>query len=58
MKSNVVYFLGAGFSHPLGLPVMNDFYMKGRDLYFKHPDKFKDFLKVVKNVEKLNKVKG
>ena len=57
MKSNVVYFLGAGFSHPLGLPVMNDFYMKGRDLYFKHPDKFKYFLEVIENVEKLSMVK-
>jgi len=29
----VVYILGAGFSAPLGLPVMNDLMIKAKDLY-------------------------
>ncbi len=32
--SNIVYLLGAGFSAPLGFPVMSDFIEKSKDLYF------------------------
>ncbi len=37
----VVYFLGAGFSAPLGLPVMRDFLIKSKDMYFENPDRYK-----------------
>jgi len=29
----VVYFLGAGFSAPLGLPVTSNFIVKSKDMY-------------------------
>jgi hypothetical protein len=56
MKNNVVYFLGAGFSQPLGIPVMKDFYLKGKDLYYKNPGKYGYFLKVIKEINELDKV--
>jgi len=33
----VVYLLGAGFSAPLGLPVMSNFLEKSKDIYFADP---------------------
>jgi hypothetical protein len=54
----VVYVLGAGFSAPLGLPVMNDFLFKAKDLYFHHPDRYAHFEKVLKEVNKLSVVKN
>ena len=30
----ITYVLGAGFSAPLGIPVMRDFLTKSKDLYF------------------------
>ncbi len=56
MKNNVVYFLGAGFSAPLGIPVMRNFYLMGRDLYYKNPGKYEYFLKVIKEINELDKV--
>lgn len=54
----VVYFIGAGFSAPLGIPVMNDFYLKGRDLYFKNRERFEYFIDVIEDIENLSKVKN
>ncbi len=39
----VVYFLGAGFSAPLGIPVMANFLEKARDQFENEGDKFKHF---------------
>lgn len=39
----VVYILGAGFSAPLGLPVMSNFLVKSRDLYFQDQYKYEHF---------------
>jgi len=39
----VVYLLGAGFSAPLGIPVMSNFLMKSKDVYFANPERFKHF---------------
>ena len=39
-SQSVVFFLGAGFSAPFGLPVMSNFIDKARDLYFSDPDNY------------------
>ena len=54
---NVVYLLGAGFSAPLGLPVMDNFLEKSKDLYQKDPQKYADFLDVFKEIDRLGKIK-
>ena len=43
---NIVYFLGAGFSAPLGLPVMNNFWSKAKDLYVEKNTEFKYFKEI------------
>lgn len=43
MPEKVVYILGAGFSAPLGLPVMSNFLVKSKDLYFSDTEKYKRF---------------
>ena len=30
---NIVYFLGAGFSAPLGVPTMRNFIVKSKDMF-------------------------
>ena len=54
----VVYILGAGFTAPLGLPVMRDFLRKSRDLYEYHPDDCAFFPDVFKQIEWLGKIKS
>lgn len=39
-KERVVYFLGAGFSAPLGLPVMADFYNTAQDMFHADPKRY------------------
>lgn len=39
----IVYILGAGFSAPLGLPVMSNFLQKSKDQYFEQPAKYAHF---------------
>jgi hypothetical protein len=46
----VVYLLGAGFSTPLGLPVMDNFLVKSKDVYFENPQKYRHFLKVFETI--------
>lgn len=36
----VAYLLGAGFSAPLGLPVMSNFLAKAKDLYFEDQERY------------------
>lgn len=53
----VVYVLGAGFSAPLGLPVMANFLEKAKDLYYEAdtpPDHFKDVLDTLSQVHVAN----
>jgi len=54
----VVYILGAGFSAPLGLPVMDNFYSKSKDMYFNDPDKYGYFKGVIKKIDELSKIKN
>jgi hypothetical protein len=44
--NKVVYFLGAGFSAPLGLPLMNNFLIKSKDMYSINPTRFEHFKSV------------
>jgi hypothetical protein len=50
----VVYIFGAGFSAPLGLPVMNNFISKSKDMFFnsnksKNYDYFKNIFNMIEN---------
>ena len=52
---NIVYILGAGFSAPIGLPVMNNFIDKSKDMYFNNNDDgnfnyFDDIFKMIKDI--------
>ncbi|MDI6784013.1 MAG: hypothetical protein QME64_07980 [bacterium] len=53
----VVYFLGAGFSAPLGLPVMSNFLMLSKDMFFKD-DKYKYFDEVFKTIKEMAVIKN
>lgn len=52
-QESVVYILGAGFSAPLGLPVMGNFLEKAKDLYFKDPDRYEHFKNVFDEINKM-----
>lgn len=54
----IVYVLGAGFSAPLGLPVMSNFLEKSKDLYFGDPAKFDYFKIVFKRLQDLSIIKN
>jgi len=43
----VVYLLGAGFSEPLGLPVMGTFFEKATDMLRLNPDRYEYFKEVI-----------
>lgn len=49
----IVYFFGAGFSAPLGLPVMSDFYNKSKQMYLDHGNDYKYFKKVFKTINEI-----
>lgn len=55
---NVVYILGAGFSAYAGLPLMNDFVSKSKDMYFDNIVKYKHFEKLFRDIDKLYKIKN
>ena len=54
----VVYFLGAGFSAPLGLPVMSDFLIKSKDMYAIDPEKYSHFNDIFKTIAEMSTVKN
>lgn len=49
----VVYFLGAGFSAPLGLPVMSNFLIKSKDMYFSNPELYSHFKDVFDTINEM-----
>lgn len=55
---NVVYILGAGFSAPLGLPVMSNFIFKSKDMYFDEPEEYDYFKKVFDLIEEMSFIKN
>jgi hypothetical protein len=54
----IVYVLGAGFSAPLGIPVVRDFLLRAKDLYFSDPAKYADFHEIFQTIEGLASVKN
>ena len=58
MDEKIVYLLGAGFSAPLGLPIMSDFLVKSKDMFFDDPVKYRQFEQVFKTIEELSIIKN
>jgi hypothetical protein len=54
----VVYILGAGFSAPLGIPVMSNFRMKAKDLLDQQPQRYAHFNQVFETIRDLNACKN
>jgi len=54
----VVFLLGAGFSAPLGIPVMSNFLTRSKDLYFTHPERFAHFNEVFETINELSVIKN
>jgi len=50
----VVYILGAGFSAPLNIPVMDNFLMKAKDIYFENPSKYSHFKKIFEIIKDMS----
>jgi NAD-dependent SIR2 family protein deacetylase len=55
---NVVYITGAGFSRPLGLPLMFDFIEKARDLYNSNKAEYKSFKDIFDSIHGLSYIKN
>jgi len=51
-------YLGAGFSRPLGLPLMSDFLIKAKDMYFSSPSTFSYIKDVIQMINELSVVKN
>jgi hypothetical protein len=51
---NIVYILGAGFSKPLGLPLMNDFWQKSKDMIQTDSEKYGYFKTVHDKINQLD----
>lgn len=58
MMAEIVYFVGAGFSAPAGLPVISNFLFRAKDQYFKHPEEFAYFKDVFAYIDGLSKAKN
>jgi hypothetical protein len=54
----VVYLLGAGFSAPLGLPVMSNFLVRSKDLFGAQSDKYRHFEDVFKTIAHMHVCKS
>ena len=54
----IVYFTGAGFSAPLGLPVMGNFYFKSQDMYSANPEQYKHFKEIFKEIQRISVTKN
>lgn len=58
MIEKVTYILGAGFSAPAGLPVMGNFLLRSKDLYFQDPNRYRHFENVFKTIQELSVTKN
>ncbi|MHA6167137.1 SIR2 family protein [Bacillus mojavensis] len=54
----VVYVLGAGFSAPLGLPVMSNFILKAKDIYFSNEEEYSHFKEVFDLLNNMSIIKN
>ncbi|HEX2982138.1 MAG TPA: hypothetical protein VHO28_01205, partial [Ignavibacteriales bacterium] len=52
----ITYLLGAGFSAPLGLPVMSNFIEKSKNLYYCDREKYKHFQNILNSIWELNTI--
>jgi hypothetical protein len=50
----ILYILGAGFSAPLGIPLVGNFLEKSKDIYFNDSKSFSHFLNVYNEIERLS----
>src|SRR5947207_11371211 len=55
---HVVYVLGAGFSAPLGLPVIRNFLLRAKDIYFSNTTQYGYFSDVFKRIDDLARLKN
>lgn len=55
---NVSYFLGAGFSAPLGLPLSSNFIEKSKDLYANNPGGLAHFSLIYRTLDEISKIKN
>jgi hypothetical protein len=58
MVDNVLYICGAGFSAPLGLPVMSNFLSRSKDIYYGNRSKYKYFQDVYDVLDGPTKIKN
>jgi hypothetical protein len=56
--TKVVYLVGAGFSAPLGLPVMRNFVVKSKDMLALNAKEFAHFEKVFALIKDMSAVKN
>ncbi|MGE0910490.1 hypothetical protein ACQGRJ_09880 [Bacillus atrophaeus] len=54
----IVYVLGAGFSAPLGLPVMSNFILRAKDIYFSNEERYKHFKEVFDLLNNMSVIKN
>lgn len=54
----IVYLLGAGFSAPMGLPVMSNFIFKAKDMYFNHLEDYSYFKDVFDTINNTSVIKN
>lgn len=55
---NVLYVLGAGFSAPLGLPVISNFLGLSKDMYQTAPDTYPHFASIFERIDRMGKAKN
>lgn len=58
MRLKVVYILGAGFSAPLGLPVVANFLSRSKDLYSDNPGRYGHFTAVFQEIGRMAQAKN
>src|SRR4030095_11606239 len=56
--SHVLYLLGAGFSAPLGLPVMRDFLIKSKDMFAIHPKHYASFRNIFALINQMGSIQS
>lgn len=57
-RERILYLLGAGFSAPLGIPVMSEFLFKARDQYAAETAKYRHFADVFEKLGRMSVAKN
>jgi len=55
---NILYIIGAGFSAPLGLPVINNFLRASKDIYQRDPENYAHFTRIFEKIDGMGKAKN